>query len=271
MDTICAVFITNNKYFNKFLQSCNQLITKGNYKNYICLIICDDLKNKNLENHYFIKENKIIIKYFPSLKFPNEFLTMQKNLDRPYYWFQKLFQYNKFYLFDMYFKKWNYILYIDCGMIINSDIEPILQEKTKDTLLANRDGGDFENNWFGGLKQCDQFDKEKSFFQILNNKYNLNNLTFQTTMMLYDTEIIDETTFDNLCKLNIEYPISRTNDQGIISLYFTVINKKWKQLKRKNDNTYLYDYARFVDEPYIMIKTADNKWNTDIQYKGYIN
>ena len=68
MDTICVVFITNNKYFNKFLQSCNQLITKGNYKNDICLIICDDLKNKNLENNDFIKKNKIIIKYFPTLE-----------------------------------------------------------------------------------------------------------------------------------------------------------------------------------------------------------
>ena len=54
----------------------------------------------------------------------------------------------------------------------------------------------------------------------------------------------------------------------VFTLQLLIINGN--KLK-KNDNTYLYDYARFVDKPYIMIKTEDNKWNTDIRYKGYIN
>ena len=37
--------------------------------------------------------------------------------------------------------------------------------------------------------------------------------------MLYDTNIITDDTYNNLLNLLMEYPISRTNDQGIIALY----------------------------------------------------
>jgi len=41
--------------------------------------------------------------------------------------------------------------------------------------------------------------------------------------MLYDTKIIENDTYDILLNLLIEYPISITNDQGIIALYLTNI------------------------------------------------
>jgi hypothetical protein len=67
--------------------------------------------------------------------------------------------------------------------------------------------------------------------------------------MLYDTSIIEDTTFQDLYNLSLEYPISRTNEQGITALYFTNIKPLWKQLKIKNNETYLYD-ARKRDESY---------------------
>lgn len=35
--------------------------------------------------------------------------------------------------------------------------------------------------------------------------------------------------------------IRRTNEQGIISLYFTIIKPQWQQITLKNDDTYFYD------------------------------
>jgi hypothetical protein len=73
--------------------------------------------------------------------------------------------------------------------------------------------------------------------------------------MLYHTNIIEHDTYDNLLKLLIEYPISITNDQGIVALYYTNIKPLFKQIKIKNDYTYFYDYlSRNENNTHIMLK-----------------
>ena len=74
-------------------------------------------------------------------------------------------------------------------------------------------------------------------------------------MMLYHTEIINDNTFDDLLNLTFEYPISRTNEQGIIALYFTNIKPLFKQMRLYNETTYFYDFlSRNKNNKYIMLK-----------------
>ena len=73
--------------------------------------------------------------------------------------------------------------------------------------------------------------------------------------MLYDTKIIKENTFKELLDLTYEYPISRTNEQGIIALYFTNIKPLFKQIKIHNEYIYFYDcLSRNIHNKYIMLK-----------------
>jgi len=191
-----------------------------------------------------------------------------KNQFRRKVWAKK-FQFHKFYLFHQYFKKWEYILYIDCGMNIYSNIQPILDEKKEGVLFANRDGVDNETK-YGGLPLFHQFLKndkikeQNEIFTKLKNNYNLYTLSFQTTLLLFNTNLIKKNTMNELIALNKEYPISRNNDQGIIGLYFY---KKWKQLKRKNDKIYFYDFVKCVNEPYIMTKKTIGRY----KHIGYLN
>ena len=171
---------------------------------------------------------------------------------RPSHWVQKQFQFHKFHLFNTFFKKWNYIFYLDCGITIFSDISPILNEVTENTLLAHSDAYP-TYVW----KLHTQFDKNyTNYFTNLNNTYNLKIDYFQTTIMLYDTKIIKNDTYDNLLNLLIEYPISITNDQGIIALYFTNIQPSFKQIRPHNEVIYFYDYlSRNKNNKYIMLKS----------------
>jgi hypothetical protein len=247
----CVVFLCDKAYFNKFTYTCNQLITNGKYNGNICLVIGDDLYNDKILDCDIIKNNNIIIKYFPNIQFSNVFLDIQKKMKRPPHWFKKQFQFHKLHLFNTFFKQWNYIFYLDCGITIFSDITPILNEITKNTLLAHSDAYP-SYEW----KLHDQFDKNyEKYFTKLNNTYNLNIDYFQTTIMLYDTKIINNDTYDNLLNLLIEYPISITNDQGIIALYFTNIQPLFKQIKTHNNNTYFYDYLSRNNKKYIMLKS----------------
>jgi hypothetical protein len=55
--------------------------------------------------------------------------------------------------------------------------------------------------------------------------------------------------------LTEEFPISITNDQGIIALYFTSLEPAFEQLKICVGDTYLYDYfPRNLGHKYIMTK-----------------
>lgn len=268
MKDICVVFCCNSNYLHKFKSTYHQLINNGKYNGDVCLIVGDDLKN--IGNNDFIKKNNIIIKYFKDLPILSneQFLKQQQLLIRPgTHWFLKRFQYHKFYLFDVFFKNWNYIFYIDCGMTIYSDIYPILNEKLPNILLANRDGVDNENaGWCKpitpgfGLKLGDQFTKTEPLYKELEKNYTIDESYFQTTLMLFDTSIIENDTFNNLYTLLQKYPISITNDQGIIALYFTQIKPCWKQLKRKCNELYYYDYVRCVNSKYIMVKNTSNNW-----------
>ena len=258
MEKLCVVFLCNKPYFTKFIYTCNQLLVNGKYKGDICLVIGDDLHNDKLLDYEFIKQNNIIIKYFPNIQFTNNFLSIQQRLNRPPHWFNKIFQFHKLHLFNTYFKNWEYIFYLDCGISIFSDISPMINEVIIEKnnsndhykLLAHSDAYP-TYEW----KLHTQFDKTNEYFKALNSKYNLNIDYFQTTIMLYNTKIIEDTTFTELLTLLLEYPISITNDQGIIALYFTNIKPIFKQIKINNENTYFYDYlSRNKNNKYIMLK-----------------
>ncbi len=248
---ICAVFLCNKAYFNKFIYTCDQLVTKGKYNGNICLVIGDDLQGNPLLECNTIKNNNVIIKHFPDIQFSSRFIDLQKSLQRPLHWIHKLFQYHKFHLFNTFFKQWKTIFYLDCGITIYSDVSPIINERTENTLLAHYDGYP-KYEW----KLSCQFDHTKpEYFTKLKQKFNLNIDHFQTTVMLYDTSIITNDTYNSLLALLSEYPICNTNDQGIIALYFTFIRPVFKQLKIKNDHTYFYDYlSRNNSYKYIMLK-----------------
>ena len=220
-DKVCVVFVCNQKYFDKFLMTCGQLIERGKYKGEICLVIGDDLKEKNeYLQHSFILENKIKIKYFPDIYFTNQFIDTFYRLGRDELWRQKIFQYHKLHLFNVYFKKWDYIFYIDCGVNIYQDVKPMIESRKNMRLLAHSDS---YPNYEWKLKV--QFDSSNELFEKMNRTYDLNIDYFQTTIMLYDTQIIEENTFRDLHQLMLDYPISKTNDQGIIALYFTNMKK----------------------------------------------
>jgi hypothetical protein len=52
----CVVLLCDRAYFNKFIYTCNQLITNGKYNGTICLVIGDDLNNDKLLECDFYKK-----------------------------------------------------------------------------------------------------------------------------------------------------------------------------------------------------------------------
>lgn len=246
---VCVLFICNVDYFPKFVQTYYQLRTVGKYDGDVCLIVCDDLANSDMLLE-FTKENDIIIKYFPEIKYPPHFYEQQRAVNRDAFWNAKMFQYNKYYVFHTDFKAWDYVFYLDCGIHIFSDITPILKTHTPNTLLAHSNTYPYYE-----ITLRDGFDNTKPIAGLLEKEYNLCIDYPQTTIMYYDTKIITDNTIDDLIQLSIKYPISITNDQSIIALYFTCVRPLWKQIPLGDDNIMYYDYLRRGNnKKYIMVK-----------------
>jgi hypothetical protein len=252
MDKICVAFVCNQAYFDKFMYTLHLLTTVGNYKGDILLIIGDDLKNSLYLYHKLLFDNKVIIKHFPDFNYPDCYTIVAKNLNRCKSLYEKRFQNHKLYLFDTFLKNWDYIFYIDCGMTIFSDINPILNCRKKGKLLAHSDSYP-TYQWTLG----NQFDKESPFYKKLESDYKLDIDYPQTGILLYDTNIIEKTTFPELYNLLITFPNVITNDQGIIALYFTNIKPVFRQipLKGEQEDQYYYDcLSRNKHHKYIMLK-----------------
>lgn len=252
---LCCVFVSNKVYFQKFISTCNELIVNGNYHGDICLVVGNDLLNDELLNHPLIKNNNIIIKYFPDIEFPNEFTRVNNTINSDGRNITKKFQWHKLHLFNVYFKQWDSIFYIDCGMNIFADISPMLKLVTKDTLLAHSDAYP-TYEW----KLRNQFDHENTeYFTKLSSKFDLEIDYFQTGILLYDTAVIEEDTFATLYKLAVEFPISKTNEQGIMNLYFNCDKHNWKQIQLRDESTNYYDYwsRNKNDTRYIIVKVKN--------------
>lgn len=249
MSDNCVILMCNKPYIDKAKKTIEQLRIIGKYDDDIVLLIGDDLKNEN------INFQNVIVKYFPDID-RSSIIEILK--DKPVSLdgreFTKSFQWHKIYIFDIYFKQWKKCLYIDAGMNIFNPIDKIINLDCTNKLLAHSDAYP-KYEW----KLKIQFD-EKNFpelYEELYSKFNLEIDYFQSGILLYDTNIIEYNTKNDLLELSNRYINSRTNEQGIMNIYFNCIKKIWEPIKIKDEDIYYYDYwerdnLKYSD--YIMLK-----------------
>lgn len=251
MDKICTVFTSNRLFLDVFKKSARELIDNGLFTGDVVLIIGDDLDENQLKLDSFFIDYKIKIVKFKNICFSEEtnnilesiIVADGRNLN-------KKFQWHKLNIFNVYFKKWDYVLYLDCGMKIHQNITPILNLIGDNKLIAQSDN--YPNN---GWDLSIQFDITNPLYNQLSSKYNLHIDYPQTGLLLFDTKIITKTLFDDLLNLVNEFPITKTNEQAYVALYFTNIKKIWEQIPMGDEFQYFYHPFRLNnDKNYIITK-----------------
>ena len=244
--------VVNFKYARKHLTKfINQLRKKGDYKGDV-LVITDYFTPL-----FFFKilksDEQIIVKRFKRIKFSHKTKKSLKglnNFDQPNRYLTKKFQWHKLNLFDINLKKWSFIFYLDVNMQIHYDINPILELSKRGKFLARADGyPHFERTL------SSQFDQTSKLYSALITKYDLEIRNFfQTGLMFFDTEIISNETKKNIINICEEYPISITNEQGILNLYFIHQQNIYEELTHKIDDYETYFYWLKEGEKIIITK-----------------
>ena len=256
--TIIAV-VSNFKFLKKnFNNLYNQLRRNGNYHGEILIITskfspCFLIKSIR-------KKNQIKVLRFKNIKFDKntEFeLNNLETFDDPNRNMTKKFQWHKLHLFDELMKNWDYVFYLDINMNIHYDINQILAIAPDNCFMAR---SDTYPNYDRNLTT--QFDQTHPLYVELGKKYDLNvNDYFQTGVMYFDTKIINDQTKNQIINLVKKYPITKSNEQGILNLYFYLEKKIYKELPSKLNGYITYFYWRLADEKIIITKqlTEQNK------------
>lgn len=244
--------VADFKYLHNYFENFNkQLRTKGNFKGDLLIIttyFCPTFLIRGIS-----KKNKVIVLRFKKIKFKkntNKILNNLETFEDPNRNKTKKFQWHKLNLFDIKLKQWDYIFYLDINMNIHFDINILLKDLPKNSFQARADS--YPNY---DRKLDTQFDKTNLIYEDLRSNYDLSvNDYFQTGVVYYDTTIINENTKAEIIKLVERFPISITNEQGILNLYFYLEKKLYKELPTDIDGYLSYFYWMIKDKKVIITK-----------------
>lgn len=242
------------KHLNSFLIN---LEKNGNYKGDVVI-----LTNK-FSPSWFIKKivsyPKITIIKLPKIRFPKatrrSFLLLNTS-GQPNRFKYKNFQWFKVHLFNESMKQWKTILYLDINLTIHHDINGIFNLEPSNCLLAKADAYPEYNK-----KLASQFDNSHYLYESLENNYDLEDVNyFQTGLLYYDTSIIHKNMVQEIIDLAIKYPLSLTNEQGIINLLFQIDCYKYRQIPEIIDGRIFYYYWMIKDKKISITKQVVEKY-----------
>jgi lipopolysaccharide biosynthesis glycosyltransferase len=128
-------------------------------------------------------------------------------------------------------------------MHIYNNIDRLLNINPMDKLMAH---SNCYPSHYGIWKLSHEFQLETDL-EIVNHLKNVCNLDlddhFQSGVLLFNSSIIENDTFNNLYELiNVYAPLIKYNDQTIFNLYFISIKNIWKPLPIRDSYGLLYDY-----------------------------
>jgi hypothetical protein len=213
------VIISDNNYLEHSKSLFNSIKEIGEWDGDLCLI-ANNVNDELLED--FNKFGVEIVK---------------KNIDN--------FYYANFFIFDTFFKKWDFIFYMDCDFTIFKNVNEIFSEdemKSK-CLYADIEPFKIYDYLCQGYKKNEKDKKLSS----LSNQYDLNRYGFNAGFLGFNTSLINENTLKDL--INLKDNIQEVNnhctigsDQPVFNLYFIndfkpIENKKISFWRGSDNNT----------------------------------
>ena len=135
--------------------------------------------------------------------------------------------FSKFYIFKDYFKKWQKVIFLDADIIVTYSLD----ELTKTTGFSAK--SDFESDLNHQVNLCYNYEiNDRTWIdrslERLRQKYDLNSISFNSGVMVFDTDLITNDSFSELTYLLKEYrDILNFGDQLALNLF---MYKRWTRI-----------------------------------------
>ena len=232
-----VVLVTDENYFQKCKRTILDLRSRGEWTGDVVLITIDFNAPSNFLDFY-----KITQKRFAHIDCSKILEAYRKSPIRPTSdnrEFLKLAQWNKFYVFDIYFSQWEKVIYLDSGLRVFDKIKYLDELNCKGVFMAPDDSpANDTSKRFGGIIETD---RNPEVVRLLFQEYDpkiLNGRYFLNCIWMYDTDLLKKVNFQELIDAMNNYPICRCNEMTIMNLIFTFKYKLWKSFPQCIETEY---------------------------------
>lgn len=232
---VCVVTYTDAGYLDRAKRTIEDIRVKGQF--FGDLIVMTDGLFK-IDPRYILRMN-ITVKEYPDVDVTELFSKIKEHpfTDSDGRELLKPKQWNKLYVFDTYFKQWDFVLFVDAGLRIFDKIDFFYPQFREGAIVAMDDGHPTFTKKFNSQIQLTNLPVVDKLKKI----YNIDSSYFLNCIFLFDTKLITGTTLPELINLMNEYPICKTNEMAIMNIYF---HKSWIPMNiYLRDNKILFDWT----------------------------
>ena len=141
----------------------------------------------------------------------------------------KLYQWDKFYVFDDWFKQWNKVIFLDAGLRVFDKISILDNIPCEGKIMAPDDAPMYDND--KRFKLMMELDANPLAAEELFKEYSkdiLDGRYFLNCIWVYDTALLDKCNMTEMIDTMNKYPICRCNEMSIMNLLFTFKYKVWQ-------------------------------------------
>jgi len=255
MTSWVLVLLANEPYIERAKKTITECRFIGDWQDDIVLMVPRSLiSNSGLVR--FASERNVQLFELPAHNCDAIINVWMKNKgNRNYdYMMSRTFIFMKFYIFDVFFKKWDVVFAMDAGMHVFNRLHIFKEVCQPDNIIYAH--SDAYPTYVWRLRGQFSFEMLDTSSQLSLSKYSLDIDYFQSGVLIYDTRIIEAKTVDGLFRLAEQFPSAR-GDQAILNLYFNCERGLWRQIPLRNEDGFLYDSkqrAHFMKTDYRLLK-----------------
>lgn len=243
--TKAIVTLCDHNYFGKAIQTIRDVRSIGQWSGDLVLISVGFTPPQDLCEKYGIQ----------TVTFPN--IPIQSLID--YYKANPLsiatldaretnkgVQWEKLHVFDVYFRKWECVLFMDAGLRVLDSVDAFFSLNWKGRIMALDDTWNDPNKKF----RCQiEMANNPSAVEALTRKYGsgiLDESYFLNCIWIFDTSLITESTKQEMIDIMNKYPIWRTNEMCVMNLFFHFHLRRWTPFPAMAKNgKYLFDWCEY--------------------------
>lgn len=226
MDKTVVVTLTDAGYFSRAKRTIIDIRSRGEWTGDVVLITVGFMAPRNFLDYYNVIQKRVehintddLVKQYG--QFPLKTVGDNRHI-------LKLYQWDKFYVFDDWFKNWGKVIFLDAGLRVFDKISILDSIPCEGKILAPDDAPAYDHDKrFKLMMELDANPVTDELFKeyskdILNGRYFLN------CIWVYDTALLNMCNIMEMIDTMNKYPICRCNEMTIMNLLFTFKYKVWK-------------------------------------------
>lgn len=243
MPAVRTVFVTlcDKRYLDYAKLTIRELRTAGEWYGDTVLITVDcDAPEEFLEQYsvqqYRVQhvDTSLLVKAYE--KYP---LTSGDNRH-----LGKLTQWDKFYVFSEYFRKWDRVLFMDAGMRIYNNIHILFTLPWQGKLMAPNGGDPYsETNQLSTQIRDKENPEAAAVLYADYPKHLFEKQDFLNGIFMYDTALLDKVSMANMVVAMNKYPLCGCNEMTIMNIIFHLQLDVWGRIPQKIGDQYIFNYS----------------------------